>query len=64
MTAKRKFRFDFWSVVTLVMILVFALFLVYPLFSLFISGFRDSKTNAFTMDNFVKFFQRNIITGH
>ncbi len=58
MTAKRKFRFDFWSVVTLVMILVFALFLVYPLFSLFISGFRDSKTNAFTMDNFVKFFSK------
>lgn len=55
---KRRFKFDFWSLTTLVIVAIFALFLVYPLFSLFISGFKDSSTGAFTLNNFMKFFER------
>ena len=43
---------------SIVITLIFALFLVYPLFSLFLSGFKDPATGAFTMSNFAKFFSK------
>ncbi|MDR1180048.1 MAG: iron ABC transporter permease [Spirochaetales bacterium] len=49
---------DFWKALTVIIILVFALFLVYPLFSLFLSSFKDPETGGWTFDNFVKFFSR------
>ncbi len=55
---KRKQKFDFWSGMTFIIVVIFALFLVYPLFSLFLSGFKDSSTGAFTLNNFVKFFEK------
>lgn len=55
---KRRFKWDFWSVVTLVIVLLFAVVLVYPLFSLFISGFQDPNTSAFSLTNFARFFQK------
>ncbi len=55
---KRKFKFDFWTIITIVITAIFMLFLMYPLFSLFISGFKDSSTGEFTMANFAKFFSR------
>lgn len=58
MNRKRHFKFDFWTIVTLVIVIIFALFLVYPLFSLFISGFKDPDTQQFTMGNFAKFFSK------
>ena len=58
MKKERRFKLNFWTVITLVIVVVFALFLVYPLFSLFISGFRDPDTQDFTLKNFLKFFQK------
>lgn len=55
---KRKLKWDFWTTVTVIVTLLFALFLVYPLFSLFASGFKHPDTQAFTMDNFAKFFSK------
>ena len=55
---KKSFKWDFWSAVTLVIVLLFALVLVYPLFSLFISGFQDPHTSAFSLANFARFFQK------
>jgi len=55
---KIKRRLDFWSIVTIAISLLFAIFLMYPLFSLFISGFKDSTTGALTGGNFLKFFQK------
>ncbi|NLK97342.1 MAG: iron ABC transporter permease [Epulopiscium sp.] len=55
---KTKWKLDFWGVITLVIAAIFALFLVYPLFALFISGFQDSSTGAFTMANFAQFFKK------
>ena len=53
---KRKLQFDFWTVVTIGIIAVFALFLIYPLISLFIDGFLKEGTGEFTLANFQKFF--------
>ena len=60
MNGKRKFKikFDFWTVVTLVISLIFLVFFIYPLFSLFISGFKDAATGEFTFANFVRFFEK------
>ena len=51
-------KWDFWSGITLLAIVVFGLFLIYPLFSLFVSAFQNADTGAFSMENFVRFFQR------
>lgn len=58
MKKERRFKFNFWTVITLVIVLVFALFLVYPLLSLFTSGFKDPDTQNFTLTNFLRFFQK------
>lgn len=58
MNKKAYFKLDFWKVVTIVIVIVFALFLAYPLFKLFASGFRNPDTQEFTMANFIKFFSK------
>ncbi|MCC5465346.1 ABC transporter permease [Pelosinus baikalensis] len=55
---KKLFTWNFWTFVTISSVAVFGLFLMYPLFSLFISSFLDPATGAFTMENFSKFFSR------
>ena len=54
----KKFQWDFWAWITLLSIVVFGLFLMYPLFSLFASAFQDAMTGEFTMENFTHFFDR------
>ncbi|WP_294157191.1 iron ABC transporter permease [uncultured Selenomonas sp.] len=54
----KRFHWDFWSGITLLSIAVFALFLIYPLFSLFVSAFQDAETGAWSLANFAHFFQR------
>ena len=54
----RKFHWDFWAGITVLSIAVFALFLIYPLFSLFVSAFQDAETGAWSMANFAHFFER------
>lgn len=51
----KKFKFDFWNVVTIGIFLIFAVSLIYPLFSLFASSLKDSATGEFTLSNFVQF---------
>ncbi|GMB02119.1 iron ABC transporter permease [Pelosinus sp. IPA-1] len=55
---KKLLRWDFWTSVTILSVVIFALFLIYPLFSLFISSFQDPVTGSFTMENFAKFFRK------
>ena len=54
----RTFHWDFWAGVTALSILVFGLFLIYPLFSLFVSAFQDPNTGAWTLSHFAHFFER------
>lgn len=37
----KKFKLDFWNVVTIGIFLIFAVCLIYPLFSLFFSSLKD-----------------------
>ena len=55
---KKLLQWDFWTLVTVTSVFVFGLFLIYPLFSLFLSSFQDPATGSFTMNNFIKFMQR------
>ena len=55
---KKLIRWDFWTGVTLLAIVVFGLFLIYPLFSLFITAFQDPETGTFTLGHFAHFFER------
>ena len=54
----KKFKLDFWNVVTIGIFLIFAVCLIYPLFSLFFSSLKDSNTGKFTLSNFVQFFTK------
>ncbi len=56
MRIKRGFRLDFWGIITLAIFILFAMFMVYPLGKLLISGFRDAATGEWTLSNFATFF--------
>lgn len=55
---KLKLKLDFWTIVTFAISLLFAIFLIYPLFSLFLSSFKEPATGIFTLNNFLKFFEK------
>ena len=59
MLRARLRRPDFWTWTTLIAFLSFGLFLVYPLVTLIVSGFRDSSTDEWTLANFQRFFERS-----
>lgn len=48
-------RPDFWQLLSLVILAAFGVFLLWPLFRLFLSGFQN-ETGAWTLENFAKFF--------
>lgn len=54
----KKIKLDFWNIVTLLIIIVFAIFLIYPLLSLFLDGFKDSKNGAWSLMNYIQFFSK------
>jgi len=54
----KKRRFNFWSAVTIVIVLIFSLFIIYPLLSLFVSAFKDPKLQNFSWVNFQKFLSK------
>ena len=58
---KRRFRFDFWSAVSLILLCTFLLFLVYPIGGLLKEAFF--KDGAFTMDAFAQFFSKKHYYG-
>lgn len=51
-------RWDFWKIVTVVILLIFLLFLVYPMVSMFVKGFQDPETGAWTLKHYQKFFHK------
>lgn len=58
MFPKRGVRFDFWSLVGLVSLVVFGLFLVIPVGQMIVYSFQSKDGVQFTLENFVKFFSR------
>lgn len=55
---KKGIRFDFWSFVGLLSLVVFGLFLILPVGRMLVYAFQNPDAAAFSMDNFVKFFSR------
>lgn len=53
---KKKSTLDSWVVVSLVLLGFYALFMIYPMFSLLKESFFDKTTGALTLDNYIKFF--------
>ena len=49
-------KLDIWSSVTLLVLGLYAVFLIYPLFNLLIQAVVDKETGKFTLAYFVKFF--------
>ena len=59
----KKIKLDFWNIVTFLIIIVFAIFLIYPLLSLFLDGFKDSKCGAWSLMNYIQFFSKKYYTS-
>ncbi len=55
----RRFRFEFWAVVTAVILLLLAILLILPILRVLMLSFVDAKTGGFTLGNYVEAFTRN-----
>ena len=55
---KKKKKFDFWVIASLVILGLYLLFMVYPLFKIVRQSVLDEKTGEFTMRYFIKFFSQ------
>lgn len=51
-------QFNFWTSMIFLIIILSLIFIVYPFFKLFIQSFQDPATSAFTVQNYIKFFQK------
>lgn len=54
----KGFRPDIWKLITVVILILFIFFLVYPMFSMFIKGFQDPATGEWTLKHYQKFFNK------
>lgn len=59
----KRFHFDFWTIVTIVVFALFALLMVYPLAKLLSSGFIDASTGQWSLKNFSTFFGKKYYTN-
>lgn len=55
----RWYKKDIWSIITVVVFGLYALFLLYPLFSLLITSVQHPTTDGFSLAYFTQFFQSN-----
>lgn len=51
-------KFNFWVCMTFLIIILCLIFIVFPFAKLFIQSFQNQETQAFTFENYLKFFQR------
>ena len=58
---KRKFRMDFWTITSIILMAVFLIFLVYPIGGLLKEAFF--KDGAFSLDAFALFFSKKHYFG-
>jgi len=56
---KKTKEFDLWVWISIAIMALYILFMVYPIVNMSLQSFFDSKTGAFTLDNYVKFFSDN-----
>ncbi len=51
-------KVDFWVIMGLVIMILCLIFIVYPFLKLIIQSFQNPETNSFTLENYIKFFQK------
>lgn len=51
-------KFDFWVIVSLLIVILCLIFIVFPFLNLIIQSFHDQETNAFTLKNYMRFFEK------
>ncbi len=54
----KGFRPDIWKLITVIILILFIFFLVYPMFSMLIKGFQDPATGEWTLKHYQKFFNK------
>lgn len=54
----RMRKVDFWVIVSLVIAILCLIFIVFPFINLIIQSFHDAETNSFTLENYMRFFQK------
>ncbi len=54
----RKRKFDFWVIASLIVLALYLLFMVYPLFKIVRQSVLDEKTGSLTLKHFIKFFSQ------
>ena len=62
MKNQHKFRFDIWGGITLLILILYLVFMVYPVGNLLIQSVIPKTTQTFSLDAFIKFFLRAIIS--
>ncbi|HAN42996.1 MAG TPA: iron ABC transporter permease, partial [Sphaerochaeta sp.] len=55
---KKKAKFDFWVIASLIVLALYLLFMVYPLLKIVRQSVLDEKTGALTLKHFIKFFSQ------
>jgi len=55
----RQFRPDFWTGMTVLVVVVLFVLLLLPIFSVFVVSFFDGKTGELTLNNYIEVFTRN-----
>lgn len=56
---KRKFTLDSWKLITICVIVLYSIFLIYPVGKLLLQAFFESGTSKFTLSYFTKFFSQS-----
>lgn len=51
-------KFNFWLIVSLLILIFCLIFIVFPFLKLIIQSFHDSKNNTFTLANYMRFFEK------
>lgn len=52
----RKMRFDLWTIISLALLGLYAIFLIFPMMNLMTQAVVDKETGQFTLNYFIKFF--------
>lgn len=59
----KKRRADIWSFISIMIFIIYAIVLVFPLFTLLVKSFVDGETHSFSLAYFTKFFTESYYYG-
>lgn len=54
--SKFRVELNFWTLIAVTSILILAIFLIYPLYTILSASFKSSEVSGFTLKNYISFF--------